>query len=211
MNAVRTNTANDPSDPTTVSEMHSGPVRMAYRLAAQYRGDLLYVQPDDEPGPHAASGWLSWNGAWWTNGHPGAPTRAVLDVLRRALAEAPHDTTMRHDVAVCESAAGVADVLELAAALGTFAITQREFDSLREKAMVSVKLAGYAQRVLDAPAVRRGEALHDATLLAVRKGINPKQVLTAMLRTAQKADVDPTGARLIIESVIKRETAESTR
>jgi len=38
MNTDRTNTHSDAFDPNTVGEMHSGQVRMAYRLAAQYRG-----------------------------------------------------------------------------------------------------------------------------------------------------------------------------
>lgn len=141
MNADRTNTDSSAFDPTTVGEMHSGQVRMAYRLAAQYRGELLYSYRGG-----TGNGWLSWDGSWWTNDDPGAPTRAVLDVLRRSLAVFPGDMKLRSDVAACESAAGVAGVLDLAAALETFASTGAELDAIRAKITAPAALAACVQR-----------------------------------------------------------------
>jgi len=202
MNRDRTNTDSGAFDPTTVGEMHSGQVRMAYRLAAQYRGELLYVYGDG-----TGNGWLSWDGAWWTNDDPGAPTRAVLDVLRRGLAEIPRDMKVRSDVAACESAAGVAGVLDLAVALETFAITGAELAAIRAK-LGSAALAACAQRVLDAQPAHRDQALHYETRNAINTGTDPKQVLDVMLRTAQKACLRSDDPQLIIESAINQATAD---
>jgi len=126
MNRDRTNTDSDGY--TAVGEVHTGQARMAYRLAAQYRGELLYVYWN-----RTERGWLSWDGTGWTHKDPGAPTRAVLDVLRRALAASPNDRKLRSDANMCESAAGVAGVLDLASALETFAIDGAELDAITDK------------------------------------------------------------------------------
>jgi len=123
----RMNTHNGGFDPA-VGEIHSGQIRMAYRLAAQYRGELLYVSRNA-----IERGWLSWDGNGWTHRDHGAPTRAVLDVLRRALAGGPNDRKLCNDVSLCSSAAGVAGVLDLASALETFAIDADELYTITEK------------------------------------------------------------------------------
>ncbi len=105
---------------TTVTEVHSGQVRMAYRLAEHYADQLLYVY---------GIGWLSWDGTRWSDRDPGAPKRAVVEILRAALAESLGDKQLQADVRKCESASGVAGVLDLAAALEPFATTVADLDA----------------------------------------------------------------------------------
>ena len=104
----------------TADELHSGQARMAYRLAKSHKDKLLHVH---------GIGWLSWDGTRWSADDPGAPKRAVLDVLRSALADSLDDKELRADVRKCESAAGVAGVLDLAAALVEFAVTVADLDA----------------------------------------------------------------------------------
>lgn len=89
-------------------EKHRGQARIAYRLAATYGGRLMYVH---------GIGWHEWDGTRWIEDQTGAATRAVLDVLRDALAESLGDQELRKDVRKCESASGVEGVLRIAAAL----------------------------------------------------------------------------------------------
>jgi len=103
----------------TADQLHSGQARMAYRLAESHTDELLHVH---------GIGWLSWAGTRWSADDPGAPKRAVLDVLRTALADSLDDKELRADVRKCESAAGVAGVLDLAAALVEFAVTVADLD-----------------------------------------------------------------------------------
>lgn len=99
---------------------HHGQARMAYRLAAAYSGRLLHVH---------GLGWHTWDGTRWTLDERGAAKRAVLDVLRAALAESLTDKELRSDVTKCESAAGVAGVLDLAAALEPFSAAVADMDA----------------------------------------------------------------------------------
>lgn len=203
MTTDRTNIHRDELDLNTVGEMHGGQVRMAYRLAEQYRGELLYVY---RPGP--GSGWLSWDGSWWTSDNPGAPTRAVLDVLERANAERteqislPGHAKLRTDVAACESATGVAGVLALAAALEEFAITGTELDSIGTKIMAPAALAACVQRVLDEPHPNREQALYRETLNAIIAGADSAEVFDVMFRTAQQECHRVNDPRLLINSAI---------
>jgi len=104
-------------DPALV---HSGQARFAYRLAASHAGRLLHVH---------GLGWHHWDGRRWALDDRGEATRAVLDVLRAALAESLRDKDLRRDVQSCESAAGVAGVLQLASALEPFAATAADLDA----------------------------------------------------------------------------------
>lgn len=108
----------DPATPD--GEQHSGQARMAYRLADAYSDQLMYVH---------GIGWHVYDGQRWTEDLRGEAKRAVLDVLRTALAESLDDSQLRKDVRRCESAAGVGGVLDLAAALEPFAFTVSELDS----------------------------------------------------------------------------------
>lgn len=101
------------------AQAHRGQARMAYRLAAAYDGRLLYV---------AGIGWHYWDGRRWAEDLTGQAKRAVLEVLRDALAESLDSTELRSDVRKCESAAGINGVLEIAAALPQFAVTVRDLD-----------------------------------------------------------------------------------
>ncbi|WP_238329896.1 phage/plasmid primase, P4 family [Kytococcus schroeteri] len=97
-----------------------GQVRMAYRLADAYADRLLHVH---------GIGWLHWDGKRWAEDVTGAATRAVLDVLDTAWSEARKDAALEADVRKCETAAGVRGVLDLAAALETFAATVDDLDA----------------------------------------------------------------------------------
>lgn len=101
-------------------ELHSGQARIAYRLAGAYGDALMHVH---------GLGWYCYDGARWVEDHGGAAKRAVLDVLRNALAESLGDADLRKDVRKCESAAGISGVLEIAAALEPFAFTVEDLDA----------------------------------------------------------------------------------
>lgn len=92
---------------------------MAYRLAGAYQGRLLHVH---------GIGWMVWDGTRWVEDQTGAATRAVLDVLRGALAESLDAAELRADVRKCESAAGIAGVLDIARSLEVFAATVPDLD-----------------------------------------------------------------------------------
>jgi len=93
---------------------------MAYRLAAKYADRLMHVH---------GLGWHHYDGARWTPDTSGAAKRAVLDVLRCALAESLGDKELQADVRKCESAAGINGVLDIAAALEQFAVTVDDLDA----------------------------------------------------------------------------------
>ena len=98
---------------------HHGQARMAYKLAAGYADRLMFVY---------GIGWHAWDGRRWLKDDRGEAKRAVLEVLRAALAASLGNKALRADVQRCESAAGVAGVLDLAAALEPFACTVGDLD-----------------------------------------------------------------------------------
>lgn len=101
-------------------EQHSGQVRMAYRLAHACADELLHVH---------GLGWHYWDGKRWAVDDEGRARRAVLDVLRAALADSVGDKQLRGDVTRCETDAGIRGVLAIAAALVEFATTVRDLDA----------------------------------------------------------------------------------
>lgn len=106
---------------STGGEEHSGQVRMAFRLARAAHGRLMHV---------FGIGWMHYDGARWCEDVRGIARREVLEVLRDALAESlGGDETLRRDVAKCESASGIAGVLEVAASLVEFAFTVDDLDA----------------------------------------------------------------------------------
>lgn len=101
-------------------EQHSGQVRIAYRLAESHADRLLHV---------AGVGWHFWDGARWKEDEVGVSKRAVIDVLKAALVESLEDRKLRRDVTKCESANGIAGVLEVAAALEVFGCAVTDLDA----------------------------------------------------------------------------------
>jgi putative DNA primase/helicase len=101
-------------------EQHSGQVRMAYRLAHSHVDRLLHVH---------GIGWHYWDGTRWAEDVRGHAERAVLEVLAGALAESVGDKQLRADVGRCETFAGIAGVLSIAAALVEFAATVDDMDA----------------------------------------------------------------------------------
>lgn len=93
---------------------------MAYRLAETFCDRLLFVH---------SLGWHFWTGKRWAYDDRGAAKRAVIEILRAALAESLDDKQLRADVRRCESAAGVSGVLDIASALRPFAATVRDLDA----------------------------------------------------------------------------------
>jgi len=106
--------------------MHSGQLRMAYRLAnSPHRDRLLHVH---------GIGWLHWDGKRWASDDQGHAVRAVRDVLRRGLQasldlDADAAKAIRRDVDKCSSATGAAGVLALAASMAPFAATVADLDA----------------------------------------------------------------------------------
>ena len=120
--AARNGQADDippPPEPSSGLE-HSGQVRMAYRLAHTHRDRLLHIHN---------IGWHYWDGKRWTRDDIGAATRAVLDVLRTALADSIGKKDLQRDIRKCESDGGVNGVLGIASALTPFAATVRDLDA----------------------------------------------------------------------------------
>ena len=101
-------------------EQHSGQVRFAYRLARSHVDRLMHVH---------GIGWHHYDGARWVEDTAGHARRAVLDVLREALADSMGDKQLRADVGRCESAAGIDGVLSVASALVEFAATVADLDA----------------------------------------------------------------------------------
>lgn len=107
-------------DITAEGEQHRGHARMAYRLAAAYRSSLMYVR---------GIGWHVWDGKRWAEDEKDTTKNAVLDVLRRALAESLDDKDLRNDVRKCESSSGVSGVLDLASALPALRASINDLDA----------------------------------------------------------------------------------
>lgn len=101
-------------------DVHHGQVRFAYRLEQRFADKLMHVH---------GIGWYAYEGTRWAPDDQGHATRAVVDVLREAHAEAFGDKALVKDIARCESAAGIAGVLQIASALETFAVTVRDLDA----------------------------------------------------------------------------------
>jgi putative DNA primase/helicase len=105
---------------------HSGQVRMAYRLAKQCDGKLLHVH---------GIGWHYWDGTRWAFDDRGEAKRSVLAMLKSCWAQAfsmsdkLEQKRLISDVKKCESSAGIAGVLSIAAALTAFATTVRDIDA----------------------------------------------------------------------------------
>ncbi|WP_373234904.1 DNA primase family protein [Mycobacterium marinum] len=146
------------------TQVHRGQARLAYQLAETYRDKLLYVH---------GFGWHYWDGKRWAYDDVGATKRAALDVLRAALADSLDNRELRADVRRCESASGLAGMLDLASALSTFAATVRDLDA--DPYLVNVSNGTLDLRTMEL-------APH-----------NPADRLTKVARAAYLADVNHAG------------------
>lgn len=99
---------------------HRGQARFAYVLADTYADRLMHVH---------GLGWHHWDGRRWAVDDRGHATRAVLQVLRDEWNRAYGDKEAARAVSACESAAGVRGILDLAAALESFATTVADLDA----------------------------------------------------------------------------------
>lgn len=102
------------------SEVHRGQARIAYKLAASYQERLMHVH---------GLGWHYWDNSCWKEDKTGRATRAVLAVLRKALADSLNEPDLRQDVRKCESASGIEGVLRIAKSLPELAATPEQLDA----------------------------------------------------------------------------------
>lgn len=104
---------------TSADDVHHGQARMAYRLAAAYAAELMFVH---------GIGWHVYDGTRWVEDRTGSAKRAVLAVIRTAYEDSFSDRELLNDVRKSESAAGINGVLDLASALEEFAFTVDQLD-----------------------------------------------------------------------------------
>lgn len=104
----------------TEGEQHHGQARMAYRLAATHAEKLMFVR---------GLGWHIWDGTRWAPDEKDEATTAVLATLRDALADSLHDKELRAGVVRCESANGIAGVLDIAKAIPELRASSKELDA----------------------------------------------------------------------------------
>lgn len=100
-------------------QWHRGQPRFAYLLAQHYGDELMHVH---------GIGWHVWDGRRWAE-DTGQAKRAVLALLHAGWQAALHDKDMEKDVKACNSASGINGVLDIAAALETFAVTVADLDA----------------------------------------------------------------------------------
>ncbi|MGO4143453.1 phage/plasmid primase, P4 family [Paenarthrobacter sp. YAF11_1] len=104
----------------TGTQVHRGQARIAYALASGYKDKLIHVH---------GLGWHYYDGSCWQEDKTGRATRAVLETLRKALANSLNDPDLRQDVRKCESSNGIEGVLKIARALPEFATTPDQLDA----------------------------------------------------------------------------------
>lgn len=104
-------------DPDTV---HRGQLRMAYRLAKDYKDKLMYVR---------GLGWHYWYSNRWIEDKTGRAERYVFATLKKAHKESFGDEHLKSDVRKCETSAGIDGVLKLASKMSEFAFTADDLDS----------------------------------------------------------------------------------
>lgn len=108
-----------------VAEDHRGQLRFAERFARAYGGELLFVH---------GIGWHTWDGARWAECVDGEEHRAVIALVKYALAEMPRLSMddrkmMLQDVGKVESAAGIGGTLELASTIHTCTLAATRLDA----------------------------------------------------------------------------------
>lgn len=104
----------------TSTEIHSGQLRIAKRLAATHHNKLLHVH---------GIGWHHYDGTRWVEDDTRLAGLAVWVTIRDAILESANgDKKLRTDATRCESAAGIKGTLDAAACLPEFAATVRDLD-----------------------------------------------------------------------------------
>ncbi len=106
-------------------EQHRGQLRFAERFTARYGGNLLFVH---------GLGWHTWDGARWAECVDGKEHRAVVALIKEALAEMPNlgiddRKAMMQDVGKVESSAGISGVLELASTMHPCTLAATRLDA----------------------------------------------------------------------------------
>lgn len=105
--------------PMADGQWHRGQAKFAYLLAKYFPDQLLHVH---------GVGWMAWDGTRWVE-DTGQTKRAVLQLLREGWKKALREKEWEQDVRRCESAAGIAGVLDIAAALEEFSVTVADLDA----------------------------------------------------------------------------------
>ncbi len=108
-----------------VIEEHRGQLRFAERFTRTYGGTLLHVH---------GIGWHKWDGARWAECTDGQEHRAVVGLIKTALAEMPrlnmdNRKMLLQDVGKVESAAGISGTLELASRLHPCTLAATRLDA----------------------------------------------------------------------------------
>jgi putative DNA primase/helicase len=99
----------------------SGQTHMAYRLEDQYANRIKYA---------GGVGWHVWDNTRWARDTKDRAKLAVLNVLKKALAESLNDEQLRKDVrAVERSASGINGVLDIASALPQLRVAVEDLDA----------------------------------------------------------------------------------
>lgn len=113
--------------PDEPQELNRGQLRFAKRFTATYAGQFLHAH---------GLGWHQFDGARWAECRDGAEVRAVVELVEDGLHEAVDlkpdaRKELIQDVERCESAAGVAGVLDLARNLHPCTVAAEQLDADR--------------------------------------------------------------------------------
>jgi putative DNA primase/helicase len=101
-------------------EIHSGQLRLAYRLARTHADTLMHVR---------GIGWYAWDSPRWRQDETGVANRAVHATIAGALLDSRGNATMRRDVSKCQSDSAIRGILNIASSLPEFAVTAAELDA----------------------------------------------------------------------------------
>lgn len=112
------------AEPAPVAEpekIHTDQARIAYRVADQHDGKLMYV---------FGIGWHHFDGKRWVEDQHGIAKRYVLETVNAAMHEAIDrgDNDLLKDAKKCNTSFGVRGVLDIASALRSFAVTVEDLD-----------------------------------------------------------------------------------
>lgn len=104
-------------------------LRLAYRFAAQFAGEFIYVPGISAAGRH--EGWMHWTGTHWELAEGGEVHNSLWQMLGGAWSEAINDTGLQQDIRSAQSASGTEGVLRQAARLPEFKRSAKDLDNDR--------------------------------------------------------------------------------